>query len=174
MFELRRHDGAGTIALLDRLADAYIEGYADDPDVGRSIYARDEFLRRTTRQAQSDDFRLITAQDGESLSGFSFGLRFPAGRWWSGVLDTPAPDDLLASEKFAVIELVVLPNARGRGLATQLMTALLQDRPEPVATLLADQSGHARTIYDRWGWQRIGTVRPAPDVPYLDILIRSL
>lgn len=159
---------------MEQLADAYMEGYADDPDIGRSIYARDEFVRRTTRQAQADGFVLVTAHTNEQWSGFSFGLRFPAGRWWSGKLEDPPPDEPLMSDKFAVIELVVLPDARGVGLATRLMSAVLQDRPQPWATLLADQSGHARSIYDRWGWVRTGTVRPAPDVPPLDILVHPL
>jgi GNAT superfamily N-acetyltransferase len=131
-------------------------------------------VARTARQAASPGFVLITAHAGEQWAGFSCGLHFPAGRWWAGEWEDDQPEAILAAEKFAVIELVVLPPARGRGLATKLMTAVLADRPEPWATLLADQEGRARDIYDRWGWKRVGTVRPAPDVTPLDVLARPL
>jgi GNAT superfamily N-acetyltransferase len=155
-FELRHRDGAATIRLMEQLADAYMEGYADDPDVGHSIYARDEFVRRTTRQAARPGFVLVTANVEDRWAGFSFGLHFPAGRWWAGELGGEPPGDILTADKFAVIELVVLPAARGIGLATELMAAVLADRPEPWATLLADQEGKVRSMYDRWGWKRAG------------------
>ncbi len=173
-FELRRHDGAAALRLMDRLTDAYIEGYAEDPDAGRSIYARDAFVTRTTGQAVRPGFVLVTAHSGDDWCGFSFGLPFGVGRWWAGALEGEAPRDVVAGGKFAVIELVVLPAARGVGLATELMTAVLDGRPEPWATLLADQEGKARSIYARWGWTQAGIARPAPDVPPLDVLIRPL
>lgn len=174
-FTLRRHGVEQARELIDELADAYLVGYADDPDVGHSIYARDEFVRRTGRQAQSPGFTLIAARDDEAaLQGFSFGLPFQAGRWWGGQQHTPPPDELVRAEKFAVIELVVLPPARGQRLATRLMREVLEDRPEPWAMLLADQSGPARAMYDRWGWKPAGTVRPAADVPPLDVLVLPL
>lgn len=174
-FQLRRHDGGQTMAMMEPLADAYLLGYADDPDIGHSIYARDEFTERTTRQASSPGFTLVTAHDQTgTLAGFTFGLPFAGGRWWRGRLDAPPDQRLLAPNKFAVIELVILPAARGVRLATRLMGAVLRDRPEPFATLLADHEGHARSIYDHWGWKQVGTVRPAADVPPLDILIRTL
>lgn len=173
-FELRRRGGDEALRAMGELADAYMVGYADDPDVGRSIYARDAFVERTTRQAHSPGFVLVTAHDGGQWAGFSFGMRFPAGRWWAGTWDREQPAELLAAEKFAVIELVVLPAARGQGLATELMAAVLDDRPEPWATLLADQEGHARDMYARWGWERVAAIRPAPDVPALDVLTRDL
>lgn len=173
-FELRRRNGAIAIQLMDALADAYMEGYADDPDVGHSIYARDEFVRRTTRQAAGPGFVLVTAHAEDRWAGFSFGLHFPAGRWWAGDADGEPPGEVKQADKFAVIELVVLPAARGVGLATELMKAVLADRSEPWATLLADQEGKARSMYDRWGWRRTGVLRPAPDVPPLDVLVRRL
>jgi GNAT superfamily N-acetyltransferase len=173
-FELRRHDGQAAALMMEQLADAYMEGYADDPDVGHSIYARDAFVDRTSRQASAPGFVLITAHAGDQWAGFSFGMHFPAGRWWAGDWEDVPPQDLLKAEKFAVIELVVLPAARGVGLATELMSAVLADRPEPWATLLADQEGKARSMYDRWGWKRTGVIQPAPDVPPLDVLVRSI
>jgi GNAT superfamily N-acetyltransferase len=172
-FDLRAHDGQETAGLVEELADAYIAAYADDPDIGRSIYARDAFVRRTSRQTGNDGFVLVTAHEDNALAGFAFGFTFAAGRWWASESEAP-PDELLSGKTFAVIELVVMPEARGLGLATRLMEALTGDRHEPWATLLADQEGHAREIYRRWGWKRTSTLRPAADVPELDVLVRRL
>lgn len=173
-FEMRQMNGDRTVPLLGELADAYLVAYADDPEIGHSIYARDSFIERTRRQAESPGFKLVAAYASEEIAGFSFGLPFSAGRWWRGEADTPPSVDILAAEKFAVIELVVVPGFRGRGLATKLMRSVLEGRSEPYAMLLADQSGHARSIYDRWGWRAVQRLQPAPDVAALDVLVRSL
>lgn len=174
-FTLHRHDGRQARELLQELTDAYLAGYADDPDVGHSIYSREAFVERTGRQIQSPGFTLVAARDDDTaLQGFSFGLPFQPGHWWGGEHRTTPPGELVHAQKFAVIELVVLPHARGRRLATRLMREVLADRPEPWATLIADQTGHARSIYDRWGWKQVGTLRPAPDVPPLDVLVLPL
>lgn len=173
--EIRRTDGAHAREVIEELADAYMAGYADDPDIGHSIYERSAFVERTTRQSHRPGFVLVTAHhDDGTWAGFSFGFPFEAGRWWAGDHGSDPPLDLVAVAKFAVIELVTLPSARGQGLATRLMAELLRSRPEPYATLLADQQGHARDIYDRWGWRHAATLYPAPDVPALDALVLEL
>lgn len=170
---IRRLDGDETLARLHELADVYIEGYADDPDAGRFPYTRDAFLERTTGQARSPGFTLIAGYSAAELAGFSFGLPFPAGRWWRGAEGEP-PAELLNADKFAVIELVVLPRFRDQGLAGRLFRTLLADRPEPYATLVAEKQGRARAMYDRWGWRAVQSDRPSPDVAELEVLIIEL
>ncbi|MCO6003502.1 GNAT family N-acetyltransferase [Actinoallomurus purpureus] len=171
---VRQMNGEQTVPLLGELADVYLVAYADDPEIGHSIYARDSFIERTHRQAGSPGFKLVAAYANDEIAGFSFGLPFSPGRWWRGESHTLPPADILAAEKLAVIELVVAPAFRGRGLATQLMRCVFEGRSEPYAMLLADQSGHARSIYDRWGWRAVQRLQPAPDVAALDVLVLSL
>jgi GNAT superfamily N-acetyltransferase len=170
---LRRLDGEETLGMLDELADAYIEGYADDPDAGRFPYTRDAFVERTTGQARSPGFTLIAGHWAAELAGFSFGLPFTAGRWWRGA-EGEAPAELVNTDNFAVIELVVLPRFRDQGLAGRLFRTLLADRPEPYATLVAEKRGRARAMYDRWGWRAVQSDRPSPDVAELDVLVKQL
>lgn len=170
--QIRHLDSTHILTIMDDLANAYQIAYSDDPDIGHSIYAREAFVERTSAQAKSPGFKFVAAYNGDQMAGFSFGLPFSAGRWWRGDSDTEPPPGIANSDKFAVIELAILPEFRSQGLATRLMRSLLDDRPEPYATLLADQHGHARSIYERWGWRAVQRLRPAPDVPPLDVLVR--
>jgi GNAT superfamily N-acetyltransferase len=170
----RRLSGSDASAEVASLVDPYFAAYAEDPDIGHSIYAREAFLTRTKRQAGSEGFRLVVARAGDRVVGFSFGLPFPAGRWWRGDSTSEPPAEILNVDKFSVIELVVIPEYQGQGLASRLMKFVLEGRQEPFAMLLADKEGHARSIYDRWGWRAVQRLRPASDVPSLDVLVLPL
>ena len=78
---------------------------------------------------------------------------------------------------FAVIELAVLAGHRRRGLGARLHAALLDGvrtervtlavRPEP-------ETAPARTAYERWGYRRVGQVRPGGQAPVYDLMVRDL
>lgn len=167
------HRGAGESALenIDEITSLYSEVYAEPPYNSAPLYSRETFLSRTTRQSARDGFTIITARGASGeLVGFSFGLPFPAGRWWSGNA-SPPPADVLGADKFAVIELVVAAKWRGHGVGGRLLRELLSDRPEKLAMLTADPSAPARQIYTHWGWEQVGTAQHAEDAPIMDQLI---
>lgn len=172
--ELKRRTGAEAAEAVEELTGLYVAVYAEPPYGGGSIYARDAFITRTIRQASRDGFTLITAHDGGQLAGFSFGLPFEAGSWWAGIVEPGPPAELVEAEKFAVIELVVAPSHRGRGLSTRLLGELLAGRTEPYAMLLAHPQAPARAMYERWGWRQVGTNRPRHDAPAADVLVLGL
>jgi GNAT superfamily N-acetyltransferase len=166
-------DGAAAADMLDELTTLYAEVYAEPPynETGPEHVA--EFIERTTRQTQRPGFRIVWLRDGSTLAGFAFGFTMPSGAWWRGDATTP-PDEILAGEKFAVIELVVGPHWRGRGLARRLMNELLAGRHEPYAILTAVPSAPARRIYEHWGWQQVGTAHHTPDAAIMDQLVLPL
>jgi ribosomal protein S18 acetylase RimI-like enzyme len=116
--------------------------------------------------------------DGD-LVGFAIGHPLPSGsQWWAQLrgphrLDT----DFLREDghrTFALNELMVHPAWRGRGFGRDLHDALLVRRTEQRATLLVRQDNEpARSAYLRWGWEVIGKIRPSPDLPFFDALIRQ-
>lgn len=114
---------------------------------------------------------LITARtDNGALVGFAFGFTMAADSWWGGV---EQPDAVKGRAKFALIELVVDPLHRGQGLSRKLMNEVLSGRSEPLATLCAHPEAEpARSMYDRWGWNKVGTVGLADDLA--DILVLEL
>ncbi|MFF0637272.1 GNAT family N-acetyltransferase [Nocardia sp. NPDC004151] len=101
--------------------------------------------------------------------------------WWNGLqLDEPQVHDDFTVEDgtrtFALSELMVKKDMTGRGLARTLHNSLLRSRPEQRATLLVrPDNTRAYQTYLRWGWYRVGRLRPGwPDAPQFDVLIHDL
>lgn len=161
---------AAVAALDDELAEVYLAIRAEPPYNSAPLYQRERFLERTRQQVTAPGFHLVTAHDGQHLAGFAFGLPFAEGRWWGGET-TPAPEEVVAAEKFAVIELNLLKQYRGQGIGRRLLGELLAARPEPYATLLSRPEAAAHAIYEHWGWRVVGTCRPAPDAAVADVMV---
>lgn len=110
--------------------------------------------------------------------GQAFGYTLPPGaRWWQG-LTTPVPEgftDESGQRTFALNELMVVPEWQGQGVAHALHDELLRGRSEERATLLVrEDNTSAQNAYARWGWSKIGKLRPYPDAPHFDSLIIEL
>ena len=149
-YHITQGDGSLVPDLIDEMTQIYDEVYAEPPYNSGSLWQRDAFLDRTTRQAARSGFAIVLARSvGDGLVGYSFGLPFDEGRWWSGNASEP-PSEILSASKFAVIELIVRKPWRGRGIGRQLHDRLLADRPEHYAILTAVTTAPARQIYQRW------------------------
>jgi GNAT superfamily N-acetyltransferase len=165
---LVRHVGADLSELLDDLTEVYEEIYAEPPYNSGPLFSRSEFIRRTSSQAQKSGFVLIAARIEDHLVGFSFGLSFDT-RWWGGDSTAP-PEEMKESTKFAVIELLVREPFRGSGLGRTLLVELLKDRPEDYAILTSVPQAAAHSMYERWGWRKVGTVRAKSYAPIMDAM----
>ncbi|MFK3983034.1 GNAT family N-acetyltransferase [Micromonospora sp. NPDC050397] len=172
-FELETWDSSTVVLRLAELTSIYLAVYAEPPYNSGSLWSADAFADRTRRQATHPGFSFVVARRGEKVLGFSFGLPFAAGRWWSGEASDP-PEHILHAEKFAVIELVLLKEWRGLGIGHQMHDRLLAGRNEAYAVLTAMPTAHARQMYQRWGWHQVGTARHTPDSPLLDALVLPL
>ncbi|WP_369213443.1 hypothetical protein [Streptomyces flavofungini] len=89
-----------------------------------------------------------------------------------------APDVIAGTGRrtCALSELMVLPSWRKTGTARRLHDALLAARTEERATLLVDQ-GHpkVRALYEGWGWQVLGGLRPRIEhAPLFHAMLRPL
>jgi len=149
----------------------YAQVYREPPYNEGEQHA-DDFARHLVDQSDEVGFRLVTAEaSGGSLVGFSYGLTFPANRWWRNADDEPQL--IRGHPKFAIIELAVISPWRRHGIGTALMSRLLADRPEPFGTLCTNPASSARAIYDAWGWQQVGTTRQ-PNIGHMDVLVKAL
>lgn len=165
-----RLDGFEAIEPLEECADLYVQVYAEPPYNGAPKFSRDRFLSRTRRQMTSAGFTMVTARRDGVLAGFAFGFSMAAGSWWANA--SPPEAEVLNAAKFAVVELVVDRRHRGKGLGTSLLRRLLQQRPEPYATLAAVIGSYAYDWYLRSGWRKVGEFRAEP--PFSDALVISL
>jgi GNAT superfamily N-acetyltransferase len=167
-------DGGTVSDVLDDMVEVYSEVYAEPPYNSGSLWQRDAFLDRTRRQVARAGFHIIhtRSQDGEII-GYSFGVPFEQGRWWSSNASDP-PVEILSATKFAVIELILRKPWRGRGIGRQMHDRLLKDRPEQYAILTAHPMAPARRMYQRWGWRQVGTAQHSVDSPVFDALVLPL
>jgi GNAT superfamily N-acetyltransferase len=168
-FQRLTGQAASAAVLSPAYGDVYEEVHSDSSYENEPLFARERFIERTTDQVKRPGFELVSAHDRTTLVGFCFGWTMDAGRWWGGET-TPPPDDVRDVPKLAVIELMVRKSRRGGGAGKQLLTELLNGRDEPYATLLTRPWAPAHAMYLKWGWKVIGTCRPAPDGPLMDVL----
>lgn len=167
-----RHSGKQTIAMLEEITDFYEEIHSEDADdESHNLFSRATFIARTTDQARTRGFELVTATLNGSLVGFSFGYPLSAGRWWGEC--TLPPEEVLNSSKYAVIELNVRKSYRGQGIGKKLLGKLLADRPEKFATLATITGSTVNAMYLRWGWHKVGFFVTPPPMDALVIPLRQ-
>ena len=171
MVTYARHDGNTAEDLLPQLVNLYSTVYAEPPySEGSDQVAR--FQAGFSEEASRTGFSLTAATDGGKLIGSAYGWTMAAGVWWSRA-DKEAPGKIRDLEKFAVMEWMVHPKWRAGGIGAQLLAQLLQDRREPWATLSADPRASARSIYRRYGWQKVAESQ-LPWGAKMDVLIFEL
>ncbi|MBA9002454.1 GNAT family N-acetyltransferase [Thermomonospora cellulosilytica] len=172
-----RHDPAGIERILDAvvvpLYEATHADVIDDP-----FYSAARFAERVRGYVRAPGFEIVVAYLDGTPVGQAFGYALPAtSRWWEG-LTTPVPDGFTVetgSRTFAFNELMVLPEWQGKGVAHALHDELLGGRKEERATLLVREDNEpAQTAYARWGWKKVGKLRPYPDAPHYDALVIGL
>ncbi|REF00602.1 GNAT family N-acetyltransferase [Thermomonospora umbrina] len=172
-----RHDPAAVEAALDGVIVPLYEATHADV-IGDPFYSAERFTERVRGYMQAPGFEIVVAYlDGVPV-GQAFGYALPvSARWWSG-LTTQVPDGFTTetgSRTFAFNELMVLPQWQGKGVAHALHDELLRGRREERATLLVrEDNAPAQTAYARWGWRKIGKLRPYPDAPHYDALLIDL
>jgi ribosomal protein S18 acetylase RimI-like enzyme len=142
------------------------------------FYGADRFVERARGYMKAPGFEIVTAEvDGKPV-GLALGYALPvSARWWQG-LTTPVEPELIAEtgrRTFALCELMVHPDWQRHGIAHAVHDELLHHRPEERATLLVrEDNTAAQAAYAKWGWTKLGKLKPYPDSPNYDALVLSL
>ncbi|WP_067653059.1 GNAT family N-acetyltransferase [Nocardia harenae] len=184
MTEYARYDAAGARRIRGTVQDVYERAYADAIASGEPFEQPDAFMGRFdayTDPSRAGEFELVIRSDGGVPVGQAWGWALSErSGWWGGLtLDNGDLGSFTAEDgarTFALSEIMVAKEHAGRGLARGLHDELLRGRGESRATLLVDPvNDRAYDRYRRWGWRRVGTLRPSwPDAPTFDVLILPL
>jgi GNAT superfamily N-acetyltransferase len=172
-----RHDSASAAEILDSvIVPLYEASHADVID--NPFYSAERFAERVRGYLRAPGFEIVIARVGGGPVGQAFGYALPAtSKWWDG-LTTEVPEGFATetgARTFAFNELMVVPDWQGKGVAHALHDHLLAGRPEERATLLVrEDNSSARNAYLRWGWEKIGKLRPYPDAPHFDSMVIAL
>lgn len=172
-----RHGASAAEMILDSvIVPLYEASHANVID--NPFYTGERFAERVRGYLKAPGFEIVIARIGGEPVGQAFGYALPErARWWNG-LTTPVPEgftDETGSRTFAFNELMVVPQRQGQGVAHALHDQLLGGRSEERATLLVrEDNTPAQNAYRRWGWQKIGKLRPYPDAPHYDSMVIAL
>ncbi|NEB90574.1 GNAT family N-acetyltransferase [Streptomyces bauhiniae] len=76
---------------------------------------------------------------------------------------------------FAFSELAVHPSKRKQGISDALTRALFENRPEDLAVLLvAVTQPRVQSLYEDWGFKKVGERQPFPDSPVYAVMLAKL
>ncbi|GAA3748624.1 hypothetical protein GCM10022225_36010 [Plantactinospora mayteni] len=171
------YDAESTEEILDTIVVPIYEATHADV-IGNPFYSAGRFIERVLGYLKAPNFEIVAGQvDGHPV-GLAFGYTLPeAARWWQG-LTTPVESDLIREDgrrTFALCELMVHPDWQRHGIAHALHKELLLHRSEERATLLVrEDNTAAQKAYAKWGWNKIGELKPYPDSPNYDALVLQI
>lgn len=165
-----------SVDMLSTVSELYAEIYAEPPYDEGSAEVED-FISGWPRVINQKNFRLVVARRADEPIGFAFGYQLQAGaKWWNNAV-TPLPDgitDERSGRTFAIIEIAVRRPYRQCGLGRLLHTHLTAGLSEERITLAVRPEAPApQHAYRSWGYQVVGQVRPFPNGPVYDLMIKS-
>jgi ribosomal protein S18 acetylase RimI-like enzyme len=177
VLELRRYDARSYGDILVAVGHLYAEIYREPP-YNEGPDDAESFIEGMPQRAAQPAFQMIVAFADSEPVGFTFGHQLaPDTQWWEGAV-TAFPEAIVresVGRTFAIIELAVLAPYRRRGIAKTMHNALLANRSEERVTLLVrPEAAPARTAYRRWGYVRVGSIRPWRDAPLYDAMVLDL
>lgn len=158
---LTHHTSADAAKLMDELCDAYADAYGAVP--GEDTREKSSaFRERATAALHGVNYSLVTAYAGDQLVGFAFGSSLrPERGWWDG-LQPPPPEGFTeetGARTVVLFEIEVRRAWQGKGIGRTIHDAFLSQRAEERATLASNpKATDTHTLYERWGWQKMGTV----------------
>lgn len=174
---IERYDSQSTLATKAEILPVYAAAHHDLQH--NPWFHPDQFWRRLVDlYAPGQDFELVAGRLDGQVVGYAFGSpRFGDDELWQKSRDTFPGLELPAEPQPIYIfrEFAVHPEQQRQGVGRQLHDALLEPRPEPLASLLVRKDNEpAQAAYRAWGWRRLGDQQPFPDSPVFDQLVLGM
>jgi ribosomal protein S18 acetylase RimI-like enzyme len=158
---------------IEQLAQLY------ESDLQSGAFSKERFREKFLQQyITKPNFKLVLLRDGATLVGFVCGNSLVQGTRWCSAVEEPLPEGFTEEDgtrTVALKDIVVAKEFRGQGLGRELHDCFLRDRKEERVTLLSselDQPAHS--IWQHWGYRKIGTVKPAGIAEVMNVFVRPL
>lgn len=160
---LDHHGAHGATALVADLCVVYADAYGVEPGVKTSA-----FRGRAEKAITANGYDLVTATVGDKIVGFAFGYSLSENtQWWEGLEPDPGEDWRKedGTRTFVLSEIEVRRAWQAAGVGRLLHDALVEGRGEERATLATSPDAEVQSVYQHWGWRKIGRV-PGSDKDY--------
>ncbi|MFJ9029160.1 GNAT family N-acetyltransferase [Streptomyces sp. NPDC102274] len=157
---------------LSQIGQTIIDVHAEAQGADRDDEFKKKFPWFVDHWGGNPAFACVIAYDGDEPVAFAYGAPAnPDREWWREHLD-PAP---MKTRTFAYSELAVRPKWRKKGVAELVTRMLLETRAEDLAVLLVDvEHPRVQTLYESWGFRKVGERRPFPDSPVYAVMLTEL
>jgi ribosomal protein S18 acetylase RimI-like enzyme len=163
----------------DQLTELYETDFVDPP-FRESTFFSTEWFRETLLKeyVKASNFKIVTLWCDDKLTGFVYGCPLPSNtQWWKDVRE-PLSNEFIREDghrTLALLDICVKRSLRGQKLASQLHARLLEGRDVERVTLLSSKGQQpAYSIFQHWGYRKIGTADPAQEGIAMDVFIRQL
>jgi hypothetical protein len=127
---------------------------------------------------QAPNFKIVTLWDQGDLAGFVYGCSLPGQTgYWRDVREPLDPEFIEenGSRTLALLVLLIKRSLRGKGWGSKLYQELLNGRNEERVVLLTEPATQpAYSIWQHWGYRKIGTAQPSTDESIRDVFVLSL
>ncbi|HET9253914.1 MAG TPA: GNAT family N-acetyltransferase [Pseudonocardiaceae bacterium] len=170
--------GADTSAdMLSAVRKLYAEVYAEPPYC-EGVAEVANFTSSWPEMMAQHNFRLVVARRADEPIAFALGYQLGAHtQWWDGAT-APLSREITAEypgRTFAIIEIAVRRPYRQRGVGRLLHTHLTAGLAEKRITLAVRPEAPApQHAYRSWGYRAVGQVRPFPDGPLYNVMIKQV
>jgi GNAT superfamily N-acetyltransferase len=182
--EITRRTGRAARDSLPVVGAIYTEVYAEPLFASYPFFRASDFPARYLRNVARPGFELLVAHQAGTEVGCLYGYRLvPDTHWWEGMEWfeemsgdlTPNFSTEHGSRTVVIPQLMVRQQFRRAGIARLLHDSFLAGRTEYRAGLrVLPENVPARTAYLAWGWTPYGLVRPSPEAPVFECLVKNL
>jgi ribosomal protein S18 acetylase RimI-like enzyme len=167
-------DSQRAAELLDPICALYDSVFSRPPFHWTAEHSA-QHRQRLEQLLDNPTFGLATAQAGNELVGFAYGVALrPDTRWWQGFTEPLQAEvtEEWPGRTFALIDLAVAVERRRQGIGRGLLELLLGSRRERRATLSVQPvATDTKMFYECLGWQQTGRVAGTPEEssPWYDV-----
>ena len=129
-----------------------------EPPWNEQVMQLDEYPEKLATALARPDLRAMAVLDGPTLAGLVYGWpapeELPDEPFYRALAAAVSSVDELLAPALDVVELMVNPAYRGRGIGRALLTGFVRDHRS--AWLVTHPEAPARGLYERAGWKTLG------------------